>query len=121
MATQNPSWGYRRIHGELTGLDHHIGTSPVRRFLKRHGIDPAPVRTGVTWTQFLRCQTAIACVIDAFDEIFQTQGLKICKTPVRTPVGTLQRELLDHTIIWNQRQLERLVVDYIDRYNTHRP
>jgi putative transposase len=68
--------------------------------------------------------------IDAFDEIFRTEGLKIPKTPVRPPVantfaerwiGTLFRELLDRTIIWNQRQLEQLVVEYIDYYNTHRP
>ena len=68
--------------------------------------------------------------VDTFDEIFRTEGLKILKTPVRTPVantfaerwiGTLRRELLDRTIIWNQRQLERLVTDYIDHYNAHRP
>ena len=53
--------------------------------------------------------------------------MKILKTPVRTPVanafaerwiGTLRRELLDRTIIWNRRQLNKLVVDYIDHYNT---
>lgn len=68
--------------------------------------------------------------IDAFDEVFRTQGLKILRTPVRTPVantfaerwvGTLRRELLDRTIIWNRRQLERLVIDYIAHYNSHRP
>ena len=68
--------------------------------------------------------------IDAFDKIFHTEGLKILKTPVRTPVanafaerwiGSIRRELLDRTIIWNRHQLERLVVDYIDHYNTHRP
>ncbi|MCP4088096.1 MAG: transposase, partial [Actinomycetia bacterium] len=32
-----------------------------------------------------------------------------------------RRELLDRTIIWNQHQTERLVIDYIDHYNTHRP
>ena len=32
-------------------------------------------------------------------------------------IGTLRRELLDRTIIWNQRQLERLVIDYIAHYN----
>ena len=36
-------------------------------------------------------------------------------------VGTLRRELLDRTVIWNRRQLERLAVDYIVHYNTHRP
>ena len=64
--------------------------------------------------------------IDTFDEVFRTEGFKILRTPVRTPVantfaerwiGTLRRELLDRTIIWNQRQLDKLVVDYID----HRP
>ena len=52
--------------------------------------------------------------------------MKIIKTPVRTPVanafaerwiGTVRRELLDRTIIWNRQQLERLVIDYIDHYN----
>lgn len=51
-------------------------------------------------------------------------------TPARTPVantyaerwiGSIRRELLDRTIIWNRRQLERLVVDYIEHYNQHRP
>ena len=68
--------------------------------------------------------------IDAFDEIFRTERMKILKTPVRAPVadafaerwiGTLRRELLDRTVIWNRHQLERLVVDYIDHYNTRRP
>ena len=68
--------------------------------------------------------------IDSFDEIFQTEGLKILKTPARTPVantfaerwiGSIRRELLDRTIIWDRRQLERLVADYIDHYNQHRP
>ena len=56
--------------------------------------------------------------------------MKILRTPIQTPVAnafaerwieTLRRELLDRTRIWNQRQLERLVVDYIDHYNQHRP
>ena len=157
-------------------------------------IAPAPTRSEVTWSQFLRSQAAAACdfatvdtallrrfylllcidiatrtvyfaaitdhptgvwatqaarnlllryghqladaaalvrdrgsqFIDAFDEIFRTERMKVLKTPVRTPVanafaerwiGTLRRELLDRTIIWNRRQLNKLVVDYIDHYN----
>jgi transposase InsO family protein len=68
--------------------------------------------------------------IDSFDEVFRTEGFKILKTPVSTPVanasaerwiGSIRRELLDRTIIWNQRQLEALVTDYINHYNEHRP
>jgi transposase InsO family protein len=36
-------------------------------------------------------------------------------------IGSLRRELLDRTIIWNQDQVEQLVIDYINHYNTHRP
>ncbi len=59
--------------------------------------------------------------VDAFDEVFRTEGLKILKPPIRTPIansyaerwiGSIRRELLDRTIIWNQHQLQRLVVDY---------
>ncbi len=66
----------------------------------------------------------------AFDEVFRTEGMKVFKTPVRTPVansiaerwiGGLRRELLDRTIIWNQRQLRRLVIDDIDHDTSHRP
>ena len=61
MATDNPTWGYRRISGEFTGLGHDVGASTVWRILKRHGINPAPQRCAVTWTQFLRSQAAVAC------------------------------------------------------------
>ena len=59
MATNNPTWGYRRITGELVGLGHRVGASTVWRILKQAGVDPAPQRTSVTWTQFLRSQAAV--------------------------------------------------------------
>jgi hypothetical protein len=197
-SSENPTWGYRRIHGELTGLGHPIAASTVWKILNHNNIDPAPKRSDVTWSQFLHSQAAIACdfftvdtallrlyyilffihiptrrviyagttanptgpwttqaarnlflrhadqladsralardrgsqFVDTFDEIFRTEGLKILKPPVRTPVanafaerwiGSIRRELLDRTIIWNQHQLERLVADYINHYNMHRP
>ena len=37
------------------------------RILKQRRIDPAPQRTSVTWTQFLRSQAAAACDFAAVD------------------------------------------------------
>ena len=36
-------------------------------------------------------------------------------------IGSIRRELLDRTIIWDQHQIEQLVVDYIEHHNGHRP
>ncbi len=48
MARDNPAWGYRRIHGELTGLGCKLAPSTVWQILKDAGIDPAPRRAGQT-------------------------------------------------------------------------
>jgi len=63
MAADNPSWGYRRIHGALVQLGYRIAPSTVWLLLKRSGIDPAPRRAGLTWRQFLSAQAeaVLAC------------------------------------------------------------
>jgi putative transposase len=58
LAQENPLWGYRRIHGELTKLGVAVAPSTVYEILRAAGIDPAPRRTGPTWRQFLRAQAA---------------------------------------------------------------
>ena len=63
LARENPEWGYRRIHGELACLGVKIAPSTAWEILKTNGIDPAPSRTGPTWSQFLRSQAEaiLAC------------------------------------------------------------
>ena len=61
IASENPTWGYRRIHGELSGLGHRLAASTVWQILKTNGINPAPDRCEATWSQFLRSQAAVAC------------------------------------------------------------
>jgi len=56
LATENPTWGYRRVHGELAGLGYQIGASTVWKILNSAGIDPASRRVGPTWAQFLHTQ-----------------------------------------------------------------
>ena len=71
LATENPTWGYRRIHGQLTGLGYQIGASTVWKILTSSGIDPTPRRPGPTWTEFLRAQAhaILACNLLHLDTI----------------------------------------------------
>jgi len=59
LASENPTWAYRRIHGELAGLGHRVGASTVWATLKAEGVDPATHRSGPTWKQFLTAQAEV--------------------------------------------------------------
>jgi putative transposase len=58
MAHENPTWGYRRIQGELVGLGHTVAASTVWKVLRDAGVDPAPRRSGPPWRQVLSAQVA---------------------------------------------------------------
>jgi hypothetical protein len=66
LASENSTWGYRRIHGELAGLGYQLAPSTVWSILKRAGIDPAPRRNGPSWQQFLRSQAHSILATDFF-------------------------------------------------------
>jgi hypothetical protein len=63
MAGENARWGCVRISGELRKLGIRVGATTIRTLLRRHGLGPAPRRTGPSWTQFLRAQAEgiVAC------------------------------------------------------------
>jgi transposase len=79
LAAENPSWGYKRIHGELTGLGFTLSASTVWNILRRHGVDPVPRRARVSWREFLRQQAAgiVECDFFTVDTILVTSLLRL--------------------------------------------
>jgi putative transposase len=67
LARNNPSWGYRRIHGELATLAIKVAPSTVWEILKTHGIAPASHHDHLTWATFLRSQARAILAADFFD------------------------------------------------------
>jgi putative transposase len=200
LARENPTWGYRRIHGELAVLGIKVAASTIWEILRAAGIDPSPQRTTTTWGTFIRSQadTLLACdffetitltgtrlhvltviehagrririlgatahpnaawvaqaarnlVMDLeddgcrarflirdrdgkypqrFDAILADAGIQAVLTRVRMPqmnavmerwIATCRRELLDPTLVWNQRHLINALREFENHYNTHRP
>lgn len=65
-----------------------------------------------------------------FDAAFQSEGIRIIKTPVRAPranaimerwVGSVRREILDRILIINAAHLRKVLAEYEDHFNAHRP
>ena len=65
-----------------------------------------------------------------FDDVFAGNGVRIIKTPIRSPransfaeryVGTLRRECLDHLLIYGEQHLRQILTEYAQHYNKHRP
>ncbi len=200
LAAENPSWGYKRIHGELTGLGYTLSPSTVWNILRRHGIEPVPRRARLSWREFLRQQAASIVECDfftvdtiwlrrlyvfffielerrrvhiagitahpngawvtkqtrnvfmtlsdegkhpqilirdrdvkltkAFDAFLHSEGIGVIRTPIAAPkakahaerwVGSVRRECLDRILIVSCGHLERVLREYVDHHNTHRP
>jgi transposase InsO family protein len=66
----------------------------------------------------------------AFDELAQSSGIKVLKTPIAAPKAngicerffrSLRQECLDHFLILNERHLTHVIKEYAQYYNTLRP
>jgi len=76
MATENPSWGYCRIQGELKGVGHKVASTTVANVLKDNGIKPAPDRPS-SWRSFLKAHWGQIVATDFFSvEVWTPNGLR---------------------------------------------
>ena len=72
LARENGSWGYRRVHGELLTLGITLAPSTVWEILHEAGIDPAPDRAAITWTDFLHSQAQALLAADVIETVTLT-------------------------------------------------
>jgi transposase len=72
LARENRRWGCVRIQGELAKLGIRVSATTIRSLLRRHGLGPAPRRSGPTWSQFLRAQARgiLACDFLTVETVF---------------------------------------------------
>jgi hypothetical protein len=74
LARENPSWGYKRIVGELQHLGIAVSATAVRKLLKIAGLPPAQQRSRTSWRAFLRQHAATTIACDFFS--LETAWLK---------------------------------------------
>jgi putative transposase len=120
LARENPEWGYRRIHGELAGLGVKIAASTIWEILKTNGIDPAPRRTGPTWSQFLRSQAEaiLACDFFIVDLLDGTQSYVLAVIEHASRRIRILGVTPHPTRAWTAQQARNLIMDLGEQ--THR-
>ena len=120
LARENPTWGYRRIHGELLVLSIQVAASTVWQILKDAGIDPAPGRTSTTWADFLHSQAEALLACDSF-EVPTLSGTRLYVLAVIEHSSRQIRVLgatAHPTAAWVTQAAKNLVMDLDDAGNS---
>ncbi|HWO65714.1 MAG TPA: integrase core domain-containing protein [Umezawaea sp.] len=122
LARENPTWGYRRIHGELLILEIKVAASTVWQILTDAGIDPANKRSSTTWSTFLRSQAEALLACDFF-ETFTLNGTRLHVLAVIEHTNRRIRILgttAHPTASWVTQAAKNLVMDLDDAGNAAR-
>ncbi len=75
MATDNSSWGYLRIQGELKKVGHRVARTTIAKVLKDAGVPPSPERP-TSWATFLKSHADVIAATDFFTvDVWTARGL----------------------------------------------
>jgi putative transposase len=119
LAKENPTWGYRRIHGQLATMGITIAPSSVWAILKRHGVEPSPGRSGPTWAEFLFSQAKglMACDFFSVDTVLLRRLYVLVfihhETRLVRTAGVTAKPAAD----WVTQQARNISTDLADQVN----
>jgi putative transposase len=129
LPQQNPSWGHRRLHGELAGLGHRVGAGTIRRILAAAArnllADPGDQ---ISAFRFL-IRDRDSKFITSFDAVFGSENITVVKIPPRTPrancyaerfIGSVRAECTDRMLIYHERHARAVLNQYVRHFNDHR-
>jgi transposase len=116
LGRENPTWGYRRIQGELTRLGVRVAASTVWQVLQRAGLPPAPRRASETWRAFLRAQAAgiIACDFVTVDTVFLRRLYVLVFIELQTRIVHLAGVTAHPTGSWVTQQARNIIGIFTD-------